>query len=102
MRVVVMAGMVALMACGPIDQGGSGAGSGNGPADAGTSPDGGAAAAPGSPDAGAGVALDCTGVMPADPGAPATVAVQHGGGEVCFNATADRSGNVAAESHPSS
>jgi hypothetical protein len=102
MRVVVLAGMVAVMACGPIDQGG-GVGSNGGPADAGSSPDGGTVAGPGSPDAGGGgVALDCTGVMPANPGAPTTVAVQHGGGDVCFNATADQSGNVAAEAHPSS
>ena len=102
MRFVVLAGMVAVLACGPIDQAGSGAGGGG--ADAGTSADAGTAAGGGSPDAGGGgVAFACAGVVPPDPGAPTTtVTVEHGGGDACFDATTDGSANVAAESHASS
>jgi len=40
--------------------------------------------------------------MPGPLGTPVTATVQHGGGDVCWNATTDLSGNVAAESHPGS
>ncbi len=107
-RVFAVVGIFALWACGPLDQSGS-PGSGSGGADGGVAADGGTVA--GGPDAGGGTGggggggaplADCTGVMPGPLGPPATAAVQHGGGDVCWNATTDLSGNVAAESHPAS
>jgi hypothetical protein len=107
-------GMIAAWACGPLDQTG-GPGSTGSPDGGALAPDGGTAADGGSggTDAGSGgggggtggggtAALDCTGVMPADLGTSVTVTTPHGGGDVCWNATADRSGNVAAEAHASS
>ncbi|HZR07009.1 MAG TPA: hypothetical protein VFA79_00405 [Myxococcales bacterium] len=105
-RALVFAVMAA-WACGPIDQsGGSGAGGapdGGAAADGGVAVDGGAGGGGGgSPDGGGSAALDCTGVVPGDLGNAVTVTTPHGGGDLCYNATADLSGNVAAEAHPGS
>jgi hypothetical protein len=40
--------------------------------------------------------------MPSDLGSAVTVTTPHAGGDVCWNATSDLSGNVAAEAHASS
>lgn len=108
-RVFAVLGILALWACGPVDQSGSpGSGSGGAGADGGIAADAGTVAS--GPDAGNGGGgggeaaplADCTGVMPGPLGPPATATVQHGRGDVCWNATTDLGGNVAAESHPAS
>ena len=102
---IVLAALVA-WGCGPIDQSGSGSGAG-GTSDGGGA-DGGVAGGGGAPDGGiasgggGGAPLDCGGVLPADLGSAPAVTTPHGGGDVCWNATADLAGNVAAESHPAS
>jgi hypothetical protein len=120
MRSCVLVFALALAwACGPVDQSGGtasggatdagttaadgGTGTGSGPADAGGGNGGGGGSGGGTGGGGGGTAnLDCTGVTPNDLGGSATVTVAHGGGEVCWNATADLSGNVAGEAHASS
>ena len=97
---------MAVWACGPIDQsGGTGAGGapdGGAAADGGVGVDAGAGGG-GAPDGGGGsAALDCTGVVPAELGSAVTVTTPHGAGDVCWNATGDLGGNVAAEAHPGS
>lgn len=111
-RVALVVGMVVVWACGPIDQGGTPSGGGGpGATDAGIPPDGGTSGGGGATDGGTagtdgGTAsaplADCTGVMPGALPSPVTVTVPHGSGDVCWNATADLGGNVAAESHPGS
>src|SRR3954468_10228753 len=104
-RALVFAAM-ALCACDPIDQSGGGTGAGGAPdggvtADGGVGVDGGGGGGGGAPDGGGGsAALDCTGVVPGGLGNAVTVTTPHGAGDVCWNATGDVSGNVAAEAHP--
>jgi len=103
-RVAIALVALGAWACGPIDQSGTGAGAG-GASDGGggTGTDGGIAGGGGAPDggspAGGGAPADCGGVLPGDLGTAVTVTTPHGNGDVCWNATADRAGNVAAESH---
>jgi len=112
-RLLVL-GLAFAWACGPLDQSGGTASTG-GPdggtatADGGTSPGGGADAGSGGGGSGGGTGggggttnLDCTGVIPSDLGSSVTVTTPHGGGDVCWNASSDFSGNVAAEAHPAS
>ena len=100
MRIGLILGLLAAWACGPIDQSG-GPGSTGSPADGGTTGGSGTDAGTGT-GGGSGAVLDCTGVLPGDPSSPVTVTTPHGGGDVCWNATGDLAGNVAAESHASS
>src|SRR4051812_10024067 len=108
-RVALALGILAVWACGPIDQSG-GTASGGSP-DGGTTADGGAAGGGGSGgvDAGTGggggspgAALDCGGILPGDLGTAVTVTTPHADGEVCWDVTGDVAGNIAAESHPGS
>ena len=105
--------LAAPWACGPIDQTGASApatSSDGGTASGGTS-DGGAGSAVGgqgssgqggSGGSGAPATSGCEGVMPTSVPPPVTVTNPHGGGDVCWNATADLAGDIAAESHPAS
>ena len=108
---IFLIGVAAACACGPIDQSGispstgfendGGVTGGGGPAaDGGVLGGGGVDA--GVADGGAAAALDCTAVMPGNLGAAVTVTTAHGRQDVCWNATADLSGDVAAEAHPGS
>ncbi|HEY2030598.1 MAG TPA: hypothetical protein VGH20_15470 [Myxococcales bacterium] len=96
-------GVIAAVACGPIDQSGGSPSVGS---DGGTSSpaggsDGGTVAAPGggSSDGGTATAAACDGVAPASLAAPQTATVAHKNGDVCQFFTSDRAGDVAAESH---
>jgi len=106
--------LAAVLACGPIDQeggtpqiippegGAADAGAGAGDAGAGSGGSGG-----GGVDAGTGGGVgsapsSCDGVLPSDFGAAVTVTTPHGSNDVCFNASVDLAGNVAAESHAGS
>jgi len=97
-------GVIATVACGPIDQsggspsvgpdGGTQAPSGDGgtvatPGGGGAPADGGTASAP----------ATCDGVAPSSLAAPQTATVPHTSGDVCQFFTSDKAGNVAAESH---
>ena len=112
--VVLAVGAMVSLACGPIDQSGS-SGSSSGGSDAGTTGSGGGSAADGGTTTGSGggtggggtgggspQTFSCDGVMPGSVPAPVTVTNARGGGDICWNATADEAGNVAAESHPAS
>src|SRR5689334_19832468 len=102
-RIGLALAMLAVWACGPVDQsGGSGSGGATDAGSAGGGADGGVDAGTGSGSGGPGATLDCSGVLPPDLGRAATVTTPHGGGDVCWNATGDLSGNVAAESHAAS
>jgi hypothetical protein len=60
--------------------------------------DGGTGSNPPPADGGT-VAADCQGVVPSSIGNPVTAQVSARDGEVCFDATSDGAGNVAAEAH---
>src|SRR2546422_6982269 len=95
-------GLAAACACGPIEQNGISPSTGFAD-DGGVAPDAGVGAVDaGVADGGAAAALDCSGVMPGNPSAAMTVTTPHGRQDVCWNATADLSGNVAGEAHPGS
>lgn len=97
-------GAMTALACGPVDQSGASISRSSGAPDAGAGSAGGsptadAGAAPVGPAAPVSPASACGGVMPAAIPPPVTVTNAHGKGDICWNATADLAGNVAAESH---
>src|SRR5439155_7346685 len=97
-RKALILGEFAVYARGPVDQSGTASGgpSGDGGPVAGAD---GAILTEGGADAGSAPTAGCGGVMPADLGGAITVTMPHGGGDVCWNATGDLAGNVAAEAH---
>jgi hypothetical protein len=129
--IVIICGVAAVVACGPIDQSGgspsvgpdggsigidgggiaidggtTGSGSGGTTPDAGgatgAGADGGTATGGTGGTGGSPAAAPCDGVLPAAVPAPQAVTVAHHSGDVCFYFTSDLGGNVAAESHPGS
>jgi len=97
-RKTLILGAFAVYACGPVDQSGTASGgpSGHGGPVAGA--DGGIMTGGGA-DGGSAPTAGCGGIMPADLGGAITVTMPHGDGDVCWNATGDLAGNVAAEAH---
>jgi hypothetical protein len=113
MRKALLFAVAIAWGCSPIDQSGISPSTGFDVDGGAALPDGGVAAVDGGvggtdggiaggggPDGGmAGPAFDCSGVMPRDLGTAVTVTTPHGSGDICWNATADLSGNVAGEAH---